>query len=195
MLMQITFLLLSACGSIYCIVLHTYTHTHWPGDRQTHTHTHTIRAVCLSYSNTQSPRMSHTRDSTRLFESLRPHTMHCNTMQISATLCNTLQRSATLCNSLQLSAPQCNTLQHTWSTRTLPVAYFLAENGQREGGGGERGGGSDGGCPSLSWQQSISLSPPHTRPQIDRRHLGKKPTHCNTLQHTATHCNTHADPR
>mmetsp|Transcript_2624 Transcript_2624/g.3732 ORF Transcript_2624/g.3732 Transcript_2624/m.3732 type:complete len:90 (+) Transcript_2624:493-762(+) len=89
--------------------------------------------------------MSHTRDSTRLFESLRLHATHCNTLQHSVTLCNTLQLSATLCNSLQLSAPHCNTLQHlvlmphTYRQRmyvTLPTPCFSAENRQRQGVGG-----------------------------------------------------------
>jgi len=78
-----------------------YAHTHRRNTLK-HRHTHT-QTQTNTHSNTQSQRMSHTRDSTRLFELLRLHATHCNT----------LQHSVTLCNSLQLSATVCTTLQHT----------------------------------------------------------------------------------
>jgi len=40
------------------------------------------------------------------------YTIHCNTLQHTATLCNTLQHTATYCNILQHTATYCNTLQH-----------------------------------------------------------------------------------
>ena len=58
----------------------------------------------------------------RLFESLRPYTTHCNTLQNYATLCHTLQHSATLCNTLQHSATLCNSLQHLFPMQHTHVA-------------------------------------------------------------------------
>jgi len=43
----------------------------------------------------------------------RSPAIHCDTLQHSATPCDTLQHSATLCSPLQHSATLCNTLQHS----------------------------------------------------------------------------------
>ena len=41
------------------------------------------------------------------------NTLHCNTLQHTATHCNTLQHTATHCNTLQHTVTHCDTLEHT----------------------------------------------------------------------------------
>jgi len=53
--------------------------------------------------------------------------VHCNTLQHTATHCNTLQHTAALCNTLQHTTTHCNTLQHTCSPCTIQSSssFFL----------------------------------------------------------------------
>jgi len=97
-----------------CVCMLTHADVNTLKHRHTHTQTQTS-----THSNTQSQRMSHTRDSIRLFELLRLHATHCNTLQHSATLCNSLQLSATFCTTLQHTA----TLgPHATYVHPLPLA-------------------------------------------------------------------------
>ena len=99
---------------------------------------------------------------------LPPHLQHCDTLRHTATHCNTLQHTATHCNTLQ---PLCTLAPpiSTWGVVSLPLPLL--------------------GAPLSIVRELVGLKAPK---------LGQSATHCNThcnaLQHTATHYNTLAPP-
>jgi len=208
------FLLLSNIGSMYNIVLHTYSHAHLPCDRQTptrtkracvcmltHAHEHT-QTQTKTYFNTQSQRTSHTHDMTlACLHRFVP-------VPCTATLCslalyntvNTLQHSSTLCNTLQHFPTLATLCPHATQARHLPLASLRRIDRQR--GGGVRGVGEATGDVLVSFRNNPSLCShlPHTTSQ-SQEIVGKEAdtlhytaTHHSTLQHTVAYCNTHADP-
>jgi len=111
---------------------------------------------------------------------------HCNILQHTATHCNTLQHTATRCNTLysqKLTILQlhCNTLQHTAAHRSTP--HNTASH-----------------CITL--QQTVLSEADYFAVTIATHCKIHQHTvmiqvlrlilqlYCNTLQHTATHCNT-----
>jgi len=86
---------------------------------------------------------------------------HCNTPQHTATHCNTLQHTATHCNILQHATTHWSTVQHT-------SALLHREQCERLSG-------------FPNWHGSTLNT---------SQSLQQCATHHNTLQHTATHCNT-----
>jgi len=118
---------------------------------------------------------------------------HRNTLQHAATHCNTPQHTVTHCDTLQHTATHCNTLQHTRS----PLLSF----------------GLRGVC-GMAGRRTYSHAPIYTPKDIRglllccsvlqcavvlfgvsglagrSKYSNDRATRCNTLQHTATHCNT-----
>jgi len=97
-------------------------------------------------------------------------------MQHHATPCTTLQHPAlfaTLCI-LQHPAPHCDTSAH----RCEPLAEIVTRcnTPQRPA--------------TLLQHPCNTLQHPPTPRLIVASHLMKRPSHCDTLQHTATHCST-----
>jgi len=90
----------------------------------------------------------------------------CSTLQHTATRCNTLQQEVTHCNALQYVATGCNRLQRTDALCILPkYLEFFQKNIFF--------------YVSLFSKRGLS----HVRESSNR-------CHCNTLQHSITHCNT-----
>jgi len=120
--------------------------------------------------------------------SLQDTATHCNSLQLTAHLfdtnvasrthCNTLQHTATHCNTLQHTAIHCNTLRIS-STRMLQAKHRDA--GKRILGCGK-------------WKNHPLDAIQDTRKERLKRRLvaseDVSATRCNTLQHTATHCDT-----
>ena len=123
---------------------------------------------------------------------------HCNTLQHTATHCNTLQHTATHCNtlqhivtlqhtateewkqqiwyfnhSLQRTATHCNTLQHT-ATHCNKLQHILQHTLTEE-------------WEQQTWFLNLSFSKCWLKQVHTYSYLSPR---CNTLQHTATHCNT-----
>ena len=129
---------------IHIMLQHTATRCNTLQHAATHCNTLQHRGIFLSLS-----RASLSGEST----------LHCNTLQYTATHCNTLQHTATHCNTLQHTPPSalfwaskalCNTSQHAAThCNTL--------------------------CSQINWLHEITNSATHTA------------THRNTLQHAATH--------
>ena len=159
---------------------HTHTHTHTHTQTHTHTHTHTLTPVKNgSHVNKWS-------SSSRSSSTTLQHTAtHCNTLQHTATHCNTLQHTVTHCNTHTYSAViHCDTYTHSASSRSSSSVIF-----------------SGYGVATISrllkiiglfCKRALSYKTDdilQKRP-IFRVHLLVARPHCNTLQHTATHCNT-----
>ena len=108
---------------------------------------------------------------------------HANSsaLQLTATHCNTLQHTASHCNILQHSAIHCNNLQqplqHTATTHTLQQHTHTTTCTRRQAQGD-------------SVQAARST---HTLSCLRCHSLPLTASQRNTLQHTATHCNTHCN--
>ena len=125
--------------------------------------------------------------------------IHCSTLQHTAAHCNTLQHTATLCNTLQHTAAHCNTLQHAiFSRRQVLVPLDVCMGWLRWVGASKL-------QVSFAEYRLFDRALLQKRPTILRRLLTKAnpyekgaavltTIHCNTLQHTATHCTTLHSP-
>ena len=120
----------------------------------------------------------------------------CNRLQHTTTHCNTLQRTATHCNALQHTATHCNTWQHITTCKYATTQVCCGIH--------------DGVCtPHVQMKQNtaqIRTTRRSTEMTISCKFQGIKKfldsvsphmishmfscAHCNTLQHTATHCSS-----
>ena len=135
---------------------------------------------------------------------------HCTTLQHTAPRCNTfesfsksnralrtkvlsLQHTATHCTTLQHSAPRCNTLRHTATRCNPPHVSRIQESPNNNGSVCCCVLQCVAVCCCVLW--SVLRSELRVRDStqvcsIYWRALHTKALSCNTLQHTATHCNT-----
>ena len=100
-------------------------------------------------------------------------TTHCNTLQPTATHCNPLQPTATHCNPLQHTATHCNTLQPTATHSMLSETNKLHPDV----------------CKYLKPERLHKWPTMQHNLRCNHRDNTLQTTHCNPLQHTATHCN------
>ena len=164
--------------------MHTYTHT----DIQTYTHTHI-------HTGTQTHTLSAAATNTATWSRSLQHTAtHCNTLQHTATHCNTLQHTATSCSTLRIQQVgvgrdavlvEDHDKMYSLITRILSqitvlcVLYIYA-------------------CLRMLVTSCCRLVVRGTPSKLSTSVLSvvysdpNTATHCNTRQHTATHC-THCN--
>jgi len=119
---------------------------------------------------------------------------HCNTLQHTATLCSTLQhrREGILCERIAAKKTHCNTLQHVkLYCNTLPDTANTAAQALEHLVRAHRARNSH--CNTLQHAATFNRTLQHDRERIlceSTAFQNLTATHFNTLQLTATRCNT-----